>query len=582
MQNRNTLNAILRSDYKSFVGKSFYELNPNTKFIDSWYIDLICDRLQKVQEGNSHRFILNIPPRYLKSTICSIAFPAYLLGIDPSLKIMCLSYSDELAETLARDCKRIMESKWYKEVFPNTVIRTEQSSACDFTTTKNGGKFSTGILGAVTGRGADYIIIDDPIKAGEASSERKLKKINELFSSAIVSRLNDPKNGKIILVMQRLHSDDLSGYLINSPEGKWDCLKLPLIATEDEVHKITYRSQKQTRTVVRKKGEFLLPERQNKDSLEISDDHIFMAQYQQNPMDLSNGLIKESDFSYYNTEPSFNHIILSWDTASSTKEGSSFSVGVILGVDNEKTMYLLEVVRCRDPFMDLCKKIKLKHRSYQYNYLGAKITTLIEDASSGSPLLNILKKDIKELAGIKPQGDKEFRFSFILPRLHDSTLLFPSKANHWWEPFKKEILLFPNSTFKDQCDALSQAVHYVNTMNSNPFGEGNNCIGISGGGAFVAYRTPENNSGEERRPGIGARPNSSYGHLSGARNPRYPQSPSDEIENQNGPSHRQEKRPLIGVRAGSSTPPSGHSGTVQTSLGDVVIRPPGRKFYIDM
>lgn len=145
------LDPLLRKSFLSYVRKVFYELNPSEKFIDGWYINVLCDQLQRMNDGEYQRLIINLPPRYLKSLICSIALPTYLLGLDPSTKIMCISYGDELASKLASDCKTIMETAWYKRLFPQTRIKSDKKSVMDFETTKHGGRFSTTVFGAITG-----------------------------------------------------------------------------------------------------------------------------------------------------------------------------------------------------------------------------------------------------------------------------------------------------------------------------------------------------------------------------------------------------------------------------------------------
>ena len=161
-------------------------------------------------EGENQKLIINLPPRYLKSVICSIALPTFILGHNPSAKIMCISYGEELASKLAADCKSVMEADWYKTLFPETRIRTDKKSVMDFETTNHGGRFATTISGAVTGRGADWIIIDDPLKPVDAFSDTQREKVNDLYGNTVNSRLNNKNTGRILVVMQRLHAHDLS------------------------------------------------------------------------------------------------------------------------------------------------------------------------------------------------------------------------------------------------------------------------------------------------------------------------------------------------------------------------------------
>lgn len=245
-------NAILRKSFSSFVQKCFYELNPSETFIKGAYIDLLCDQIQNMIEGENQKLIINLPPRYLKSVICSIALPAFILGYNPSAKIMCISYGEELASKLAADCKSVMEADWYKALFPETRIRTDKKSVMDFETTNHGGRFATTISGAVTGRGADWIIIDDPLKPIDAFSDTQREKVNDLYGNTVNSRLNNKNTGRILVVMQRLHAHDLSGFLFeNDPDFK--SIVLPLIAEKDEKWQIKNRITKMIMTYERKK-----------------------------------------------------------------------------------------------------------------------------------------------------------------------------------------------------------------------------------------------------------------------------------------------------------------------------------------
>ena len=165
----------------------------------------------------SSRLIINLPPRHLKSLLGSIALPAWLLGHDPSLQIICASYGAELAHKLSRDCRTIMESEWYKELFPDT--RLDRHAVNELTTTKHGVRMATSVDGVLTGRGADLIIIDDPLKPDEALSDTTRVKVNDWFDTTLFSRLNNKQEGSILLIMQRLHEDDLTGHLASRPGG---------------------------------------------------------------------------------------------------------------------------------------------------------------------------------------------------------------------------------------------------------------------------------------------------------------------------------------------------------------------------
>lgn len=259
MSENELLYAILRTDFKPFVRKVF-DVVSGDGYSDNWHIDLICSEIMDIIEGKNKRLIINIPPRNMKSIICSVALPAFLLGHNPATSVMCVSYNDNLAEKFASDCRRVMIEQWYQEMFPNTRIATSRRSISDFETTRGGGRISTSIGGTLTGRGADWIIIDDPLKPSDAMSDVQREKVNEWYGTTLCSRLNDKPSGKIILIMQRLHQHDLTGFLLES-NSDFRHIRLPVIADADETWQYTDRIHNRTHTVKRVTGELLHPGR---------------------------------------------------------------------------------------------------------------------------------------------------------------------------------------------------------------------------------------------------------------------------------------------------------------------------------
>ena len=228
---QNILNKIIKTNFKIFLQKSFYTLHPNTPFINNWHIDLICEYLKALENGEIKRLIINMPPRYLKSFCVSVSWPAWLLAQDSSKKIIVASHSMQLAKKLSLDCKTIINSNWYKGIF-DTAISNKQNTKEKFCTTDHGFRIACSISSNITGEGADYLIVDDPLTPSQAFSEKKLAKVNEWFSSTFLTRLNNKKNGAIIVVMQRLNNNDLSGYLLKNKN--WEYLKIPIMSEDDE------------------------------------------------------------------------------------------------------------------------------------------------------------------------------------------------------------------------------------------------------------------------------------------------------------------------------------------------------------
>ena len=165
-----------------------------------------------------------MPPRSLKSLLISVAFVAWLLGHDPALRIICASYGQELADKLASDCRRIMLSDWYQRMFPGTRLAAKRQSLGNFETTEGGGRFSTSVGGVITGFGADFIIVDDPSKPSESLSDAERATINDWIQHTLFTRLNDKRNGRILIVMQRLHEDDVIGNVVEKTAGEFRVL----------------------------------------------------------------------------------------------------------------------------------------------------------------------------------------------------------------------------------------------------------------------------------------------------------------------------------------------------------------------
>jgi hypothetical protein len=232
LYNVRLLNAACRTDLASFVRMCFNTLEPGKSSGTNWHIEALAWRLEQVWRGEIKRLIINIPPRSLKSLACSVAFPAYVLGHDPTKRLITVSYGSDLAATFSNQFRAVINSRWYRRQFPAMLISRHKNTELEVVTTQHGYRLATSIDGTLTGRGCDIMIIDDPLKAIDALSDSRRSAVNAAFVNTFLSRLDNKQSGAIVVVMQRLHVDDLAGTLLRS--GGWTLLSLPAIAEQDE------------------------------------------------------------------------------------------------------------------------------------------------------------------------------------------------------------------------------------------------------------------------------------------------------------------------------------------------------------
>ena len=470
MNNTNPLSPaeyryILKNDLSTFVERAFRELNPGTSFMSAPYIDLLTSALEECRTGETKRLIVNLPPRTLKSHAASVVFPAWLLGHDPTKQIICASYGQDLADKHARDTRTVMSSAFYKNVFPRTVLSPDRLCVNDFMTTAQGFRMATSVGGGLTGRGADVLILDDVLKPDEALSETRRTAANEWYFNTLLSRLNSKQNGAIILVMQRLHQQDLAGEVLE--REPWKVLSLPAIAQDDEAY--SYRALFCDRLFRRKAGEALHPERDTVETYrkirETVGEYIFKSQYQQSPIPREGNLIKREWLRFYDRSPaSFSFTLQSWDTASKSDELNDFSVCTTWGV-SDQDLYLIDVFRKRLTFP------QLKHAAVELRRRLSPDKLLIEDKSSGTALIQDLQSE--GIYGVEPYkpspgSDKLMRFAAQSIKFEAGKVFLPRHAL-WLDEYVQEITGFPGSKYDDQVDSTSQALHYL-VEKGNPGG----------------------------------------------------------------------------------------------------------------
>lgn len=441
------LHAALRTDLSLFIIKVFKTLNPGTEYKHNWHIDAIAHVLVQCHEGQVLRQAIFQPPRTLKSICTSVAFVAWVLGHNPGKSFICLSYSQDLALDLALKFRVIVESDWYQTLFPRLQFTKMTDANC--ITTQGGGRLATSIGGTFTGKGADMIILDDPLKAEDAHSETARKNVLTWYTNTLLSRFDDPGNGVLILVMQRLHEEDLAGAVTQD----WSRLILPAQATEDQSIPI---GSDQVHTF--KKGDLLHAARLNQDYLDQMKKEIgslaYSAQYQQDPLPVEGNLVKREWLHYYDELPKLEcrNIVQSWDVAA-TLTGDYSVCTTWLVYKNH--YYLVNVWRGRLEQPDL--KRQAVHLAKKH---GAN-TLLIEKAGVGLSFYQTMKEvsGVGTVYGITPKGEKLQRLEGVTPMIEEGDVLFPKEAK-WLATYLHELLGVPGTTHDDQVDSTTQFLEW--------------------------------------------------------------------------------------------------------------------------
>jgi predicted phage terminase large subunit-like protein len=445
------LRAALRSDFATFVHNVFSTLESGQAFVSNWHLEAIAYQLERVRCGEIMRLIINMPPRSLKSMTASVAFPAFVLGHNPARRIICVSYSGDLAKKHANDFRAVLQAPWYQTLFQRTRIGQKDSES-EIELTARGFRFATSVGGTLTGRGGDMIIIDDPLKPDDAYSETKRNACNEWFKNTLLSRLDDKRTGAIVIVMQRIHMDDLAGF-VTSQSDEWEVLNLPAIAELDEVIPIS-----DTKVHRRRVGEALSPVREPLSVLEKMKAQLgndaFSAQYQQMPVPPGGAMIKRHWLKRYVELPLQRErclILQSWDTASKGGPENDFSVCTTWFITRDRRWYLIDVWRKRVDYPELKAAVCTLASRHAANRV------LVEDAGTGISLVQELLGEVNGILAVKPDRDKITRMSVVSAKFESGLVFLPERAP-WLADLEAELFAFPGSRHDDQCDSVSQAL----------------------------------------------------------------------------------------------------------------------------
>lgn len=437
--------ADCRIDLLTFT-KTMFKARKGVALKENWHQAEICAALERVVLGKSRRLIINVPPRSGKTELAVINFIAWCMGNWPDSEFIHASYSKRLATNNTFNARAVMQHEAFAEIFGAPHMRDDSNAKDEFRTEQGGVVYATGNDGTITGYGAGKmrntfggaLLIDDPHKAGEANSPVMRQNVIDWFSTTMESRKNSPDT-PIIIIMQRLHEKDLSGFLLAGGNGeKWDHVNIPAIDGDES----------------------FWPEQFPIDDLrrmESTDAYRFAGQYMQNPAPIGGGIFKDDWWRFYQVAPALEYRAIYADTAMKTKEQNDYSVFECWGKTTDGKAIILDMIRGKWEAPELLIQARafwLKHKAKDGGTLRAM---KVEDKASGTGLIQTLKREGVPVIPIQRNVDKITRAMDVAPQIQAGNVLLPQSAP-WLSDLLSEASVFPNGANDDQLDPLMDAI----------------------------------------------------------------------------------------------------------------------------
>lgn len=426
---------------------------PNRELVSSWHIGYILEHLTAVDRGQILRLVINIPPRHLKSSLISVAWPTWSWTDKPWLKWIFSSYAAALSEKHSLDRRRLIESPWYQQRWGDTTrLESDQNKKTEFQNTQGGVMIATSVGGAITGKGGNRIVIDDGINPEQAESTAERETAIRYYQTTLSTRLDDKKIDAIVVVEQRTHHLDLTGTVLK--EGGWTHVCIPAQAPAQTVVKFPLSG----REVIREDGSVICDEREDKATLTtqkaVMGSRAYSAQYQQDPLAADSGYFHMAWWQYYGQLPVSDVIYhWSWDTAMEEGQENDYSVGILFGHRAHGT-FVEHIVRGRWQYPEL-KRMMLE----QWAARPAQ-ALLIEDKVSGKSLAQDIARNTNlPVIPVKVAGDKVFRASLCSPYV-EARRVFLKTGAAWVADFLEETSTFPQGANDDQVDAFTQGMNF--------------------------------------------------------------------------------------------------------------------------
>lgn len=459
--------ALAEKSLIEFIKHGWYIVEPKTPFIDGWHLHAICEHLEAVSAGQIQNLLVNVPPMHMKSLAVSVFFPAWEWTQNPHLRYLCTSYAESLSKRDSVKCRNIIQSLWYQARWGSIVqISSDQNEKMRFENTEKGYRSATSTMGIGTGESCDRIINDDPHNVTEGESPVKRNSVLTQWDDSMSTRLNDENTGAKIIVMQRVHQNDLSGHVLSEKHG-YTHLCLPA-RYEGKGRSVTCLDWKDPRTEV---GEPLWKNKFGTKELDVREkkmsQYAIAAQQQQSPAPRGGGLFKVENF---RIEKDFNRsqIVRSvryWDKAGSRDKGC-FTSGVLMHKLTNDFVVIEHIVRGK------WEAPEREQRMKQTAEIDGKDVKIVHEQEGGSGGKESAQATNRNLSGYTveadyPTGTKEVRAEPFASQVQNGSVILIDRG---WSgtsiyEYIEELEMSPSGTYSDQVDSSSGAFNRINNLN---------------------------------------------------------------------------------------------------------------------
>lgn len=438
--------ADCRTDLLTF-SQTMFSAQRGATLKHNWHQDVICNALERVVIGDIKRLIINVPPRSGKTELAVKNFIAWCMGNFPDSEFIHASYSKRLASANTYAVRAMMLHEKFTEIFSHTQLAGDSKAKDEFRTAQGGIVYATGAEGTITGYGGGKmrdtfggaIIIDDPHKASEANSDTMRQNVLDWFQTTMESRKNSPDT-PIIIIMQRLHEEDLSGFLLDGGNGEhWHHIVVPALDDNDESF---WPDQFKTEDLHRQRA---------------SNSYVFSGQMMQRPSPAGGGVFKDEWWRYYTQEPALEYRVIYADTAMKTGQENDYSVFQCWGKSKDGKAYMIDQVRGKWEAPQLRQQAIAFWSKHKANSNGVLRQMKVEDKVSGTGLIQQLKQEGIPIVGIQRDKDKVTRGYDAAPMVESGNVYLPESAP-FISDFMHEVSNFPVGKHDDQVDPMMDAV----------------------------------------------------------------------------------------------------------------------------